>query len=153
MAKIRIMTEKDIDVAKKLMKALVNEMDERFDEDRWNESINTRLSDDEIFGIYFTLIAEESNAGEKGKICGIAFSEVREEIPGSVIYGYISNVYVIPEKRNNGIGTQLLKESIKSLKRSNVSKIRLNIKSNMESGLKIVKKIGFKEISKTMEIN
>lgn len=143
------MTEKDGDAAKELMKALVNEMNEAFDEARWRESINRRLSDEEIFGIYFTLLAED----EKGKICGIAFSEVREEIPGSVNYGYISNVYVIPEHRENGIGTLLLTESIKSLKRCNISKIRLNIKSNMDRGLKLVKKIGFKEISKTMEIN
>lgn len=148
MARIRIMTEKDLNVAKELMKALVSEMNEQFDDDRWDESINRRLSDEEIFGIYFTLIAEENS-----KICGIAFSEVREEIPGSVIYGYISNVYVIPEERKKGIGAQLLKESISSLRRSNVSKIRLNIKSTMGDALKLVEKVGFKEISKTMEIN
>ncbi|MFX1453293.1 MAG: GNAT family N-acetyltransferase [Promethearchaeota archaeon] len=147
MVKIRIMTKKDIEEAKKLMKALVNEMNEQFNEERWNESINKRLSDEEIFGIYFNLIAEE-----EGKICGIAFSEVREDIPGSVVHGYISNVYVIPEKRENGIGSQLLYESIESLRRCNISKIRLNIKSDMERAVKLVKKVGFKEIYKTMEM-
>ena len=128
------------------MKDLCKELGVPFDEKRWNDSIKRRISEDEIWGIHFLLLAED-----KGKICGIAFSEVREEIPGAIAYGYISNVYVIPEERGKGIGKLLLYESIKSLERSKVSKIRINVRSEMETAMKLYKESGFREAFITME--
>jgi len=141
------MTEKDLEAAKKLMINLCKEVNVPFDEDRWNKSMKRRLSEDEIWGIHFLLLAVENS-----EPCGIAFSEVREELPGSLdYYGYISNVYVAPEKRGKGIGRQLLDESIKSLKRSNISKIRINVRTRLEKVTKLVEKLGFKEVFKIME--
>lgn len=146
MVNIRIMTENDLEVAKDLMIALCEEVNVHFDEDRWKESISRRISDDEIWGIHFLLVAEEGD-----RICGIAFSEVREEVPGGLTYGYISNVYVTPEERGKGIGKQLLLESIKSLNRIKVSKIRLNVRGEMKRATNLYKKLGFKEVYTTME--
>jgi len=149
LAEIRILTEKDLDRAKSLMRALCNEVNVPFDEERWEKSIQRRLTDDEVWGIHFLLLAEED-----GQPCGIAFAEVLEDIPGGIdYYGYISNIYVSPELRGRGIGKQLLLESIKSLKRSNISKIRLNIRTKMEKLTKLVETLGFKEVFKIMEKN
>ena len=147
--KVRLMTENDIEAAKDLMIELCKEIGVPFDDDRWDNSIKRRLSDDEIWGIHFLLIAESDK-----KPCGIAFCEVREDpIRSYDYYGYISNVFVLPKDRGKGIGRLLLNESIKSLNTNNIKRIRLNVRSELKELTQLVKDFGFKEVFKIMEKN
>jgi ribosomal protein S18 acetylase RimI-like enzyme len=66
--------------------------------------------------------------------------------------GNISEIYVIPQYRNQGIAEQLCREAIKQLKDKGFNKVQLNVyKGNRAKQL--YQKLGFQEVSTLMERN
>ncbi|NPV50261.1 MAG: GNAT family N-acetyltransferase [Candidatus Methanofastidiosum sp.] len=66
-------------------------------------------------------------------------------------YGYILNMYTIPEFRKNGISTELLKKLIEEAKKMNIDILNLHA---TKDGINMYRKFGFKDpIDPEIELN
>ncbi len=145
---IRKATLEDIDELVKLRIELIREISEV------DENYMSKLTD--AIREYFTAKMPENEflgwvAEDEGKIIassGLLFHE-KPPIHGNLTgrEAYIMNMYTLPEWRNKGIATKLLKEIIKFIKETNVRRIRLHA---TEAGKKVYEKMGFVLVSSEM---
>ena len=66
--------------------------------------------------------------------------------------GWISDVYVKKEHRQNGIAKSLIEQSLEEFKHLGYDDIRLNVFSFNEKAIHLYEKLGFKDVSKFMRI-
>ena len=153
---IRKATLEDVDELVKLRMELlreISEVDEHYMA-KLDENYMARLAD--AIRDYFTAKMPENEflawvAEDEGKIIassGLVFHE-KPPIHGNLTgrEAYIMNMYTLPEWRNKGLATNLLKEIIKFIKETNVQRIRLHA---TETGKKIYEKMGFVSVSSEM---
>ncbi|MHA1337274.1 MAG: GNAT family N-acetyltransferase, partial [Promethearchaeota archaeon] len=68
-------------------------------------------------------------------------------------FGYISNLIVKEEKRQQGIGESLMRKVIDFFRRNHIHSIRLALKTNADPAAKILfTKLGFEEILRILEL-
>lgn len=67
-------------------------------------------------------------------------------------YGFLYNLYVKSEYRNQKIGTQVLQNCINFAKEHSVDRVMLNVGCNNHSAIHIYKKNGFKPQEMAMEL-
>lgn len=66
-------------------------------------------------------------------------------------YGYISNMYTLPEFRNNGISTELIKKLMEEAKAMNIDILNLHA---TKDGINMYRRFGFKDpIDPEIELN
>lgn len=66
--------------------------------------------------------------------------------------GWISDVYVKQEYRQNGIAKSLIEQSLVEFKHLGYDDVRLNVFSFNEKAFHLYEKLGFKDVSKLMRI-
>lgn len=93
----------------------------------------------------FILIAEEELI--KGYLIGTLMTTPYTK------KGYIDDIFVLQNLRQNNIGSSLIKEFIKMLKKRGIRKFRLGVNLKNEKALKLYKKLGFKITHYEMEKN
>ena len=90
-------------------------------------------------------------AEEKGKCIGTGIVFYYDSVPSAFnVTGknaYITSMYVEPEYRGNGVGTDIVKEIIKLVKKRNYTVIMLNAS---DMGKPMYVKLGFQEIHNGM---
>ena len=93
-------------------------------------------------------------AEEKGMCIGTGIVFYYDSVPSAFnVMGknaYITSMYVEPEYRGNGIGTDIVKEIIKLVKKRNYAVIMLNAS---DMGKSMYVKMGFREIHNSMLLN
>lgn len=81
---------------------------------------------------------------ENDRVIACAGAVIKEDVPfcffKTPMYGYIIDVYCIPEKRKNGYATKLVEELLQWLKRNGVHTIKLKPSSAAKH---LYKKFGF----------
>lgn len=66
--------------------------------------------------------------------------------------GWISDVYVKKEFRQNGAAKSLMEQSLVEFKHLGYDDVRLNVFSFNEKAIRLYEKLGFKEVSKFMRV-
>ncbi|WNF23779.1 GNAT family N-acetyltransferase [Mesobacillus jeotgali] len=66
--------------------------------------------------------------------------------------GWINDVYVKQEYRQNGIAKSLIEQSLVEFKHLGYDDVRLNVFSFNEKAIHLYEKLGFKDVSKLMRI-
>lgn len=66
--------------------------------------------------------------------------------------GWISDVYVKQEFRQNGIAKSLIEQSLVEFKHLGFDDVRLNVFSFNDKAIRLYEKLGFKDVSKFMRI-
>ncbi|MBT2640859.1 GNAT family N-acetyltransferase [Bacillus sp. ISL-41] len=66
--------------------------------------------------------------------------------------GWISDVYVKKEYRQNGVAKSLIEQSLVEFKHLGYDDVRLNVFSFNEKAIRLYEKLGFKDVSKFMRI-
>lgn len=66
--------------------------------------------------------------------------------------GWISDVYVKQEFRQNGIAKSLIEQSLVEFKHLGFDDVRLNVFSFNEKAISLYEKIGFKDVNKFMRV-
>jgi ribosomal protein S18 acetylase RimI-like enzyme len=66
--------------------------------------------------------------------------------------GWISDVYVKQEYRQNGVAKSLIEQSLAEFKQLGFNDVRLNVFSFNQKAISLYEKIGFKDVSKFMKI-
>lgn len=82
--------------------------------------------------------------------CGCAFAD-SERDPRGVLHGRISNINVLKEFQNQGIGGALLDEAVKFLSALRIPNIWANVNPNNPSMMKMFEGRGFRKFLKVME--
>ena len=81
---------------------------------------------------------------EKDKVIACGGAVIKEDVPfcffKTPMYGYIIDVYCVPEKRRNGYASKIMDELIKWLKDNGVHNIKLKPSS---AGRYLYEKLGF----------
>ena len=81
---------------------------------------------------------------EKDKVIACGGAVIKEDVPfcffKTPMYGYIIDVYCVPEKRRNGYASKIMDELIKWLKDNGVHNIKLKPSS---AGRHLYEKLGF----------
>ncbi|MED1201632.1 GNAT family N-acetyltransferase [Heyndrickxia acidicola] len=67
--------------------------------------------------------------------------------------GWINDVYVKAQYRGRGYSKLLMEEALKEYRNKGYSAVRLNVYSHNQKAMNLYKRMGFKEISKFMEIS
>jgi len=144
--RIRAFTENDSEEITGLMKQLCSISKQKFDEERWKQSIDAEFKKD-IQNQMIVAIDEE-----KDTVSGMALASIRKTYNG-FLFGNISNLIVNPIYRREGIGEQLLRYSIDFFKQNHINFIRVTIRSDCdESVMRLFKKLNFNEMFKTFEL-
>lgn len=68
---------------------------------------------------------------------------VVQETEDSCIYGYIADVFVVPERRGSGVAQELIAAMIAHLAGLGLARIRLNVLANNASARRAYEKAGF----------
>ncbi|MFX1276880.1 MAG: GNAT family N-acetyltransferase [Promethearchaeota archaeon] len=143
---IREFSEKDIDEITTLMEKLCRLKGQEFDEERWRESIETRMKKDSNLKI---IIAFDKNTEQ---VLGMGHFFIRDTDRGYKI-GVISNLIVKEEKRREGIGETIMRQGIDYLKGCHIKSIRLALKNTLDNAAKkLFIKLGFEEVFKVYEM-
>ena len=83
---------------------------------------------------------------ENGKAVACGGAVIKEDVPfcffKTPMYGYVIDVYCVPEKRRNGYASLIMKELIKWLKDKGVHNVRLKPSA---VGRRLYEKIGFSD--------
>ena len=66
--------------------------------------------------------------------------------------GWISDVFVKQEYRQNGVAKSLIEQSLVEFKHLGYDDVRLNVFSFNEKAIRLYEKLGFKDVSKFMRI-
>lgn len=66
--------------------------------------------------------------------------------------GWISDVYVKQEFRQNGVAESLIEQSLVEFKHLGYNDVRLNVFSFNEKAIRLYEKIGFKDVHKFMRV-
>ncbi|AWR97316.1 ribosomal-protein-alanine N-acetyltransferase [Acidianus sulfidivorans JP7] len=90
---------------------------------------------------------------EKGKIVGyimprieLGFSNIKS-LPALTKKGHVVSIAVLEDYRNQGIGTELLKASMKSMKEVyNAEEVYLEVRVSNYPAIRLYEKLGFKKI-------
>jgi ribosomal protein S18 acetylase RimI-like enzyme len=150
---IREYKKGDYIYTKRLMEQLCASVEREFEEDRWKKHISIRLST----GVGGMLMAVD----EDDHCYGMAFVEVRNKPTGQYYqhhprtdkYGYITNVVVDEKWRGKGVGTRLIEEGIKELKKAGIDIIRINVREGSLEAKNLYEKIGFERAYTVMELD
>ena len=67
-------------------------------------------------------------------------------------FGFIYDIYVLPEYRGRGISKEFIKEGISILKKSGFDEVRLNVFATNHAK-EIYKKLGFKDLNSIMALS
>jgi len=96
-------------------------------------------------GLYYNSLAQHFIINSGSKIISVAGAFIKTDMLSSFTktphFGFISNVYTIPEHRNAGHATLLTKQAIEWLKENEIKEIKL---VSTENSKKIYEKMGFK---------
>ncbi|MHA1731824.1 MAG: GNAT family N-acetyltransferase [Promethearchaeota archaeon] len=126
-----------------LMKNLCSTVGVEFDEDRWCSSIKKKLGRHEKSSI---LVADKD-----GSAIGMAFASIRS-LDSGFKFGYISNLVVAPEYRQQGLGELLVHEAIDFFRKNHITSVRVTVKSKaVEDTARFFYKLGFEEAFRVFE--
>ena len=127
-------SKKDFVRMKNLMLELCKVTGSEFDENRFNNTIQRRVSDKKNRqGI---LLAEDNK-----KIVGMLLAEVLVS-PFIETYGNLSNFVVSPDYRGKGVGKTLLDKAFEFFRDMGVNRVETNIRELPKEG-KLFKRYGF----------
>ena len=89
------------------------------------------------------LVAER----QPGQLAGFLIGTVEREIPIYRLeeYGFIHDVWVEPDYRNEGVARQLVTTAVERFTRIGVRQVRLDVLVSNEPALGLFKKVGFRE--------
>ena len=107
-------------------------------------------AESKIYAKYKELYAQEKCCHylvyENGKAVACGGAVIKEDVPfcffKTPMYGYVIDVYCVPEKRRNGYASMIMKELIKWLKGKEVHNVRLKPSA---VGRRLYEKIGFSD--------
>jgi predicted GNAT family acetyltransferase len=98
----------------------------------------------EVGSVSFLQDDAEKKIYEKDKVIACGGAVIKEDVPfcffKTPMYGYIIDVYCVPEKRRNGYASKIMDELIKWLKDNGVHNIKLKPSS---AGRHLYEKLGF----------
>ncbi len=105
-------------------------------------------AEEQIYEKYKELYKEEKGchylAYENGRVVACGGAVIKEDIPfcffKTPMYGYIIDVYCIPEKRRNGFSSRIMEELLKWLKGKGVHNVKLKPSA---AGKHLYEKMGF----------
>ena len=140
-------------------KATDTEMDEIFSLAGVNRAEATAILDDNN---QVEMIASYQNSLEHGAYFLVA--RTKDDLIGWVLgdrsldwfthkeIGWISDVYVKKEFRNQGVARVLLEQSLVEFKHLGYDDVRLNVFTFNEKAIRLYEKLGFKDVNKFMRI-
>lgn len=107
-------------------------------------------AESKIYAKYKELYTQEDGCHylvyENGKAIACGGAVIKEDVPfcffKTPIYGYVIDVYCVPDKRRNGYASLIMKELIKWLKDKGVHTVRLKPSA---VGRQMYEKIGFSD--------
>ena len=126
-------------------------LESKKDEMKYSDSLKSLSKTIDIYFEYFKAELRKKNSavfiaedkGPIGIIIATYFMPLR--ISKFTRKGYVSNLYVKKNYRNNGIGKKLLNISLKWLKENKVKYISLEIHLENKNALKFYRNLGFKD--------
>ncbi|GAB4309819.1 MAG: hypothetical protein Kow0069_09450 [Promethearchaeota archaeon] len=149
--RVRVASPDDVDDIRKLTRLLVAEVNQTFEEKRFEWGIQRRLYDPlQKHGILVAVDEEREN-----QIVGVIFAELRVDPWGSS-EGYVKNFVVDPAYRGRGIGKELLSSSIEHLRAINVERVLINLNEDepaAEKAGELYQRFGFKKKYSVLELN
>jgi ribosomal protein S18 acetylase RimI-like enzyme len=89
------------------------------------------------------LIAEDGGRFLGLVACVVAQDDVVQETADSNVYGYISDIYVVPERRGSGLAQALLRAAEAHLEPTGVSRVRINVLAANARARRAYEKYGF----------
>ena len=101
------------------------------------------------YNAYFLCLKEEEDATLIG---WILIDRASDYLTGRPV-GWISDLYVKKEHRNQGHAALLMKLALHAFKKHGCSDVRLNVYAHNEKAIKLYEKLGFKDVSKFMKID
>lgn len=113
-----------------------------------NESTNYPILMEQFYlasgGSYIVAIDNETLAG--WVLAGKSFDSINNEL-----IGFIPELYVFPEYRNNHIGSELMKIALDEYKKNGVKKVQLNVFHGNQAK-NLYERLGFQSVSTLMEV-
>ena len=88
---------------------------------------------------------------DDGAPCGFVWAVVCQNSWTSERYGYLNNLYVVKERRSQGLAEDLLRYSDEWFKRRRVHRVRLTVTQSNEAACKLYAKSGFTATRLEME--
>ena len=99
------------------------------------------------YNAYFLCLKDESIL-----IGWILIDRASDYLTGQPV-GWISDLYVKKEHRNQGHAALLMKLALHAFKKHGFSDVRLNVYAHNEKAIKLYESLGFKDVSKFMKID
>ena len=97
-----------------------------------------RASLDDQHGLF---ILDERASG--GGSCGFVWLVICHNSWTNERYGYINNLYIVPEKRGSELGSALLDYADEWFRRRRIAKLRLTVTSSNQSACRLYEKNGY----------
>ncbi len=144
--RIRAFAENDSEEITSLMKQLCSISKQKFDEERWKQSMDAEFKKD-MQNQMIVAIDDEKNT-----VSGMALASIRKTYNG-FLFGNIANLIVNPNYRREGIGEQLLKYSVDFFKQNHINSVRVTVRADCnESVMQLFTKLNFNEMFKILEL-
>jgi ribosomal protein S18 acetylase RimI-like enzyme len=89
------------------------------------------------------LVAEEDGRFLGVVACVVVQDDVVQETPDSNVHGYITDIYVVPERRSSGLAQALLRAAEAHLATTGISRMRINFLAANAMARRAYEKYGF----------
>ncbi|NQU43215.1 GNAT family N-acetyltransferase [bacterium] len=94
-------------------------------------------------------------AEEEGRIIGFSCAYISQNLPmfAPAVFGYISDIYVLPEWQGQGVGKGLMRETTEYFRSLGVETVQLQVYEHNEKGKAFWKSLGFEPFFQRMWLN
>ncbi len=136
----------DVAAMAKLSQALVEELHQAFDKERFMSMITKVMSDPEQKKGVF--IAEDD---EKHQVLGMVIGMVKP-VRGGKREGFLQNIVMAPEARGRGAGKELARRALEHLKSLKVPTISVNVRDSQPQAITMYERLGFVRSGNQMRV-
>ena len=122
-----------------LAEALYQELDEdRPPSGRLAELFDDAVAGDSSFKLFFAVVGDE--------LCGMVSLAIAPTTQGAGCFGYLDDVFVLEQRRGQGIGTKLMREALKDARRKGCVRVELGTRRDNIRARRLYERLGFQEL-------
>jgi ribosomal protein S18 acetylase RimI-like enzyme len=90
------------------------------------------------FKLFFAVVADEP--------CGMLSLAIVPTTQGAGCFGYLDDVFVLQQRRGQGIGAELMREAVNHARKSGCVRVELGTRRDNVHARRLYERLGFEEV-------